>query len=75
MTVAGESLQWDELASACVAHRNMLVDAGVEPGDRVAVWAKPTLGTAAAIVGNLAYGVVTVPLNPKLGTRERDHIL
>jgi len=68
-------LSWRELSAACAGHLQRLREAGVEPGQRVALWAHPTLGTMAALVGNLVAGVVTVPLNPKLGDREREHIL
>jgi len=68
-------LSWTELACACAGHVQRLRDAGIGPGDRVAIWAHPTLGTMAAVLGNLVGGVVTVPLNPKLGEREREHIL
>lgn len=39
------------------------------------MWAHPTPRTAAAIVGNLAAGAVSVVLSPKLGSRELEHIL
>jgi malonyl-CoA/methylmalonyl-CoA synthetase len=42
---------------------------------RAAVWATPSLETVVAVVGGLAAGVEIVPLNPKLGTAELDHIL
>jgi malonyl-CoA/methylmalonyl-CoA synthetase len=42
---------------------------------RVAVWAESTLETVVAVVGALAAGVPIVPVNPKVGEREREHIL
>ncbi|SDY65477.1 malonyl-CoA/methylmalonyl-CoA synthetase [Amycolatopsis xylanica] len=45
------------------------------PGDRVAVWATPTLHTSVAVVAALLAGVPAVPLNPKIGERELGHIL
>ncbi len=42
---------------------------------RVAVWATSTLETCVAIVAGLLAGVAVVPLNPKLGERELEHIL
>jgi malonyl-CoA/methylmalonyl-CoA synthetase len=42
---------------------------------RVAVWAEPRLETVVAVVGALAAGVPIVPINPKVGEREREHIL
>jgi malonyl-CoA/methylmalonyl-CoA synthetase len=43
--------------------------------DRVAVIAEPTLQTCVAVVGALAAGVPIVPINPKSGEREREHIV
>ena len=42
---------------------------------RVAIWAEPELETCVAIVAALAAGVPAVPINPKLGTRELQHIV
>ena len=42
---------------------------------RVAVWATPTLATAAGVVAALRAGVPVVPLNAKLGERELEHVL
>ena len=42
---------------------------------RVAVIAQPTLETCVAVVGALAAGVPIVPVNPKAGERELEHIL
>ena len=42
---------------------------------RVAVWATPSLHTCLAVVGGLLAGVAVVPVNPKIGERELDHIL
>src|SRR5437763_9454644 len=42
---------------------------------RVAVWAENRLETVVAVVGALAAGVPIVPVNPKVGEREREHIL
>src|ERR1700753_2813610 len=42
---------------------------------RVAVWAEPTVESIVAIVGLGEAGIEVVPLNPKLGSAELDHIL
>ncbi|MFI6098998.1 acyl-CoA synthetase [Lentzea sp. NPDC051213] len=42
---------------------------------RVAVWATSTPETCVAVVAGLLAGVAIVPLNPKLGERELEHIL
>ena len=63
-----------ELASAAQEHTDRLRAEGIEPGARVAVWAYPSATTAAAMLGNLAVGATTIPLNPKLGSGEAAHI-
>ncbi|GLZ30462.1 fatty-acyl-CoA synthase [Lentzea sp. NBRC 105346] len=42
---------------------------------RVAVWATHTIETCVAVVAGLKAGVAVIPLNPKIGERELDHIL
>jgi malonyl-CoA/methylmalonyl-CoA synthetase len=42
---------------------------------RVAIWAEPTLETCVGVVGALAAGVPAVPINPKAGERELEHVL
>src|SRR5206468_9961946 len=42
---------------------------------RVAVWATPTIHTSVAVVAALLAGVPAVPVNPKIGERELDHII
>lgn len=75
LEVDGEGLGRRALAAAVRAHGGQLAALGVGVGDRLAVVAQGSLRTAIALVGNAAYGVVSVPLSPRLGARERDHIL
>jgi malonyl-CoA/methylmalonyl-CoA synthetase len=56
-------------------HATRLRDAGIRPGERVAVWATPHVATIAAILGDALLGVATVPLNPALGEAELRHVL
>ncbi|GAA2732483.1 acyl-CoA synthetase [Streptomyces nogalater] len=49
--------------------------ARLEGTGRVAVWATPELETAVAVTGALLAGVAAVPLNPKSGGKELEHIL
>jgi malonyl-CoA/methylmalonyl-CoA synthetase len=63
-----------ELAGAALEHVALLEKIGVPRGDRVAVWALPSLSTVAAMIGNFVAGVATVPLNPKLGRGEAQHV-
>jgi malonyl-CoA/methylmalonyl-CoA synthetase len=43
--------------------------------ERVAVWATPSPETCVAVIGVLAAGGTVVPVNPKAGERELDHVL
>lgn len=52
-----------ELAGRLSAHR------------RVAVWAEPCLETCLAVVAAIRAGVEVVPINPKLGERELEHVI
>jgi malonyl-CoA/methylmalonyl-CoA synthetase len=68
--VGSDALTHAELHSAAGA-----VAARVAGASRVAVWAVSSLETCVAVVGALAAGVPIVPINPKAGTRELEHIL
>jgi malonyl-CoA/methylmalonyl-CoA synthetase len=63
------ALTYAELREAAAA-----VAARVRGAARVAVWATPAPETCAAVVGVLAAGAAAVPLNPKAGARELEHI-
>lgn len=75
LRIEDRALDYVGLADACSAHAGALAEAGVARGDRVAVWTTPTLETMVALVGNALAGVVSVPLNTKLGHRELAHIV
>jgi malonyl-CoA/methylmalonyl-CoA synthetase len=68
--VGDDALTYEALSAAAGA-----VAARVAGAARVAVWAESSLATVVAVVGALAAGVPVVPINPKAGTRELDHIL
>ena len=68
--VGDDALTYDQLRAAAGA-----VAARVAGATRVAVVAEPSLQTCVAVVGALAAGVPIVPINPKAGTREREHIM
>src|SRR5215212_553217 len=59
VSVGGEGMTYAELRGAA----------------RVAVWAEPALETIAAAVGVLEAGIALVPVNPKLGRAELEHVL
>jgi malonyl-CoA/methylmalonyl-CoA synthetase len=68
--VGSRSLSYAELLGAAGA-----VASRVSGMSRVAVVATPTLETCVAVVGALLAGVPIVPINPKSGERELEHIL
>jgi malonyl-CoA/methylmalonyl-CoA synthetase len=70
VAVGERALSYAELRGAAAA-----VAARLEDVRRVAVWATPSLETIVVVVGALAAGVEIVPLNPKLGRNELEHIL
>ncbi len=72
--VEDRSVTYRELAGACVAHVERLAKVSVHPGDRVAVFTDPTIETLVTLVANAAGGFVTVPIDPKMGPRELEHV-
>jgi malonyl-CoA/methylmalonyl-CoA synthetase len=64
------SLTYRELRGAAGA-----IAARVQGLERVAVFATSTIETCVAAVGAMLAGVAVVPINPKAGTRELDHIV
>jgi malonyl-CoA/methylmalonyl-CoA synthetase len=74
LILGDQAWTYTELAGAVLEHVELLARAGVNPGERVAIWAQPHPSTAAAMIGNAVAGVTTIPLNPKLGSAELAHI-
>ncbi len=73
---AGPSaVSFADLDRAARAHAARLGADGVRAGERVAIWATPSVPTIAAVAGNALAGVATVPLNPALGAGELAHVL
>lgn len=64
------TLTYRELANAAAA-----VAARVGTTKRVAVWAEPTIHTCVGVVGGLLAGAAVIPINPKVGERELEHIV
>jgi malonyl-CoA/methylmalonyl-CoA synthetase len=63
------ALSYRALRSAAAA-----VAVRLEGSGPVAVWATPSLETCVAVVGALAAGVTVVPVNPRSGARELEHL-
>jgi malonyl-CoA/methylmalonyl-CoA synthetase len=70
VSVAGRRLTYRELREAAA-----VVAARVEGQGRVAVWAEPELETVVAVVGVLLAGAAAVPVNPRVGLRELEHVV
>ena len=73
------TLTYRGLAHAAVAHLERLAllrSREALPDDaRIGVWASGELEAMVAIVAQLLAGVSTVPINPKIGVRELEHIV
>ncbi|WP_143681108.1 AMP-binding protein, partial [Streptomyces sp. 2R] len=68
LTYAGLGDRVERAAAACMA-------AGVERGDRVAIWAPNTLDWIVSALGAVSAGAVLVPLNTRFKGTEAAHIL
>jgi malonyl-CoA/methylmalonyl-CoA synthetase len=68
--VAGSRLSYGELREAAAALVASLVGA-----QRVAVWAEPSLEFCVAAVAAVCAGIPLVPINPRLGRAELEHVL
>jgi malonyl-CoA/methylmalonyl-CoA synthetase len=64
------ALRYPELRAAALA-----VAAHLDGAVRVAVWAEPRLETCVGVLACLVTGVPVVPLNPRIGERELQHVL
>lgn len=69
------SLRYAELAGRARAHALSLLDAGIQPGDRVGVWASASIGAAVAFVGHALAGIVSVPVPPAQDDAALAHLL
>jgi long-chain acyl-CoA synthetase len=69
-----EVLDYAELSERANRFGNALVDAGLRPGDRIAVSLFNTVEFPIVLYGCHAVGVVPVALNYRLSTREFGHI-
>ena len=70
VSVAGESLSWEQLAARANGTAARLAGAHA-----VAVDARPTLQSVIAVAAGLAAGVPIVPVPPDAGPVEREHII
>lgn len=70
-----ERMSWGEYGDRSDAVAARLLDAGLEPGDRVAVLLPDGPGVHAALVGCEKAGVIAVGIGPRAGYREIEHLL
>jgi malonyl-CoA/methylmalonyl-CoA synthetase len=70
--VNGSAVSAGQLWRMVRGHVNSLQ--GLAPGAHVGVWTQPALETLVALLGNALAGLVSVPLDPKLGPLELGHI-
>src|SRR5687767_973399 len=61
---------WTDYRAAAVAAAAALVDAGVQPGDRVALLAENCVEWLMADIGILGAGAINVPLHAPLSARQ-----
>jgi HIP---CoA ligase len=69
------SLSYAELAVETEAAARAFMAAGIEPGDRVSIWAPNTWEWVVALLGLHAAGGVLVPLNTRYKGREAAYVL
>ncbi len=70
-----DTLTFGELAEQAETVAGALVRAGVEPGDRVALWAPNSLRWVVASLGVYMSGAVLVPINTRFRAQEAQHVL
>jgi len=75
LRVGSDRLTSLDLAHATAALHQRLTREGVTPGAHVAVWTQPSIETLVTLVAAAAGGFVVVPLDPKLGPLELNHIV
>ena len=69
------AVTWAELAAQLRAVAALLAGAGVEPGDRVAVYGANSVAWAAAALGAQAAGAVMVPIYPASTAEQAAYVL
>ncbi len=70
------ALSYGELAAAAHTFGAALVESGVEPGDRVAIWCCNCVEWVVAVLGIFSAGAVLVPINTRFkGTEAADMLV
>src|SRR6185295_17287276 len=68
-------ITWGQFASQIRGFARLLIEAGVEPGDRVAIYAHNSVAWAAAALGIQTAGAVFVPIYPASTPEQVRYIL
>src|SRR5690348_7579106 len=68
-------LTFAELAEAAITSARALIASGVQPGDRVAMWAPNTTEWVLAALGVYAAGGVIIPLNTRFKGAEAAYVI
>ncbi|NDU72052.1 amino acid adenylation domain-containing protein [Actinomadura sp. DSM 109109] len=71
----GEALTYAELDRRSSALARTLLDGGVGPGDRVALWLHKSIEAVIAVHGVLRAGAAYVPIDPSAPYRRAGHII
>ena len=66
---------YDDLARRIVDSTRAMIAVGVQPGDRVAIWAPNSLGWIVAALGAQAAGAALVPINTRWKGAEAAYVL
>jgi long-chain acyl-CoA synthetase len=69
------AVTWGEFGAQIRSAAALLIDAGVEPGDRVAVFGGNSVAWAAAALGVQAAGAVMVPIYPASTAAQAAYVL
>ena len=68
-------MSYAELSEAATRAARSLIASGIEPGDRVSIWAPNTTEWVIAVLGIYRAGAVLVPLNTRFKATEAAYIL
>src|SRR5262245_54817020 len=68
-------LDFADVRDAMLAVASSLIADGIQPGDRVALWAPNSAAWITTALGTLATGALLVPLNTRFTAREAAYIL
>jgi acyl-CoA synthetase (AMP-forming)/AMP-acid ligase II len=68
-------VRYAELGALVEASARAMIAAGIEPGDRVAIWAPNGLGWIVAALGAQSAGAAIVPVNTRFKGAEAAHVL